>query len=156
MTDISGGTMRPLVLTLLLAAATPALADAILDWNEAGAQAITAERIGPPEGARIMAMAHLAQYNAIRAAAGDEGSAEAAASAAARTVLVAAIPARKEQFEKLYQSTRASGGAAAETATAIGERAARECLEMRGKDGVGAPNLYRPVTAPGKYVVTAL
>ena len=78
--------------TLLLALVSPAFADVVLDWNEAGARAIVAERIGPPEGARIMAMMHLAMYNAIKAAQRDN-SAEAAGAAAARMVLEQMIPA---------------------------------------------------------------
>ena len=44
----------------------------------------------------------------------------------------------------------------ADAGTAIGQKEARRCLDMRGKDGVGAANLYRPVTSPGKYVPTML
>ena len=30
-----------------------------------------------------------------------------------------------------------------------GEQAGKDCLAMRGKDGAGAANVYRPVTSPG-------
>jgi hypothetical protein len=128
--------------TLLFAFNNSAFADVVLDWNEAGARAIAAERIGPPEGARIMAMMHFAMYEAIKEAHGE--SAEAAGAAAARVVLDEMIPQQKQQWAAMSRSS------------AIGERAGRRCLEMRAKDGVGAANLYRPVTAPGKYVPTML
>jgi len=119
-----------------------ALADVVLDWNEAGVKAIAAERIGPPEGARIMAMMHFAMYEAIKEARGE--SPEAAGAAAARVVLDETIPQQKQQWASMAQPS------------AIGERAGRRCLEMRARDGVGAANLYRPVTTPGKYVPTML
>ena len=122
--------------------AGPAFADVVLDWNEVGARSIVAERVGAGESARIMAMMHLAMYEAIKDARGD--SPEAAAAAAAQVVLDATIPNQKPNWTQLRQ------------ASAIGEQAGRRCLEMRDKDGVGAPNLYRPVTAPGKYVMTVL
>ena len=141
---------------LLFALASPAFADVVLDWNDAGARAVVAERIGPPEGARIMAMMHLAMHDAVRAA----GSAppEVAAATAARVVLDEMIPAQKAEFAKLYQSSvqALSGAPGIQAAIAAGEKAGRHCLEMRGQDGVGTPNLYRPVTAPGKYVMTTL
>jgi hypothetical protein len=153
--------IRPAIAALLLALASPAFADAVLDWNEVGASAIVGGRIGPAEGARIMAMMHVAMYNAINAVQGhpkDGASAEAAGAAAARTVLDAVVPQQKESFEKAYQSSlqKLAGRPGIEAGVAIGEGAARQCIEMHAKDGVGAPNLYRPVTTPGKYVVTAL
>jgi hypothetical protein len=121
----------------------PAFSDAVLDWNEVAAKAIVADRIGPPEGARIMAMMHMAMYDAIKDARGE--SPEAASAAAARIVLDEAIPQQKQLWASL-----------ATQPSAAGERAARRCLDLRAKDGVGAPNHYRPVTTPGKYVPTML
>jgi len=87
-----------------------------------------------------------------------EASAEAAGVAAARTVLDTMLPQHKEIFATAYQVSLQSlgSGPAIDRGVAIGEQAGRHCLEMRGKDGVGAPNLYRPVTTPGKYVPTML
>ena len=130
------------IAALILAIATPAFADVVLDFNDAAAKAIVAERIGPPEGARIMAMMHFAMYEAIKEA--RDSSPEAAAAAAARVVLDETIPQQKQQWASMSQSS------------AIGEKAGRRCLEMRAKDGVGAANLYRPVTTPGKYIPTML
>src|SRR5512140_214319 len=107
---------RKWLAALLLALASPAFADVVLDWNEVGASAIIG-RIGPPEGARVMAMMHVAMYNAINAVEGrrasylfearpkGEASAEAAGAASARTVLEAMIPQQKESFEKAYQAS---------------------------------------------------
>jgi len=161
---------RTWLATLLLALAQPALADVVLDWNETGAKAVTAQPMGAAEGARILAMTHVAMYNAISAVQrrpgsyrfdarpDGEASAEAAGAAAARTVLDAMLPQHKEIFATAYQVSLQSlgSGPAIDRGVAIGEQAGRHCLEMRGKDGVGAPNLYRPVTTPGKYVPTML
>src|SRR5205823_7384694 len=76
-----------------------AFADAVLDWNEVGAAAVGASGQRPPDGARAMAMMHVAMFDAINAieqkyqpyAYQSKGStnmsAEAAAAAAAHTVL---------------------------------------------------------------------
>src|ERR1700674_204176 len=79
-------------------------ADAVLDWNEVTLARLVAARQGPPDGARTMAMTHLAMFEAInaiehrnapyafkgRAAAG--ASADAAAAAAASSVLLKLFP----------------------------------------------------------------
>jgi hypothetical protein len=162
--------LRTSFAALLIAFVLPASADAVLDWNERGVAAVTASRFGPPEGARIMAMMHVAMYNAINAVqaryapyrfesrAKGEASAEAAGAAAAHVVLAAMVPQQKESIDQAYQASLQSlaGRPGVDAGVAIGEEAGRHCVEMRGKDGVGAPNLYRPVTTPGKYVMTAL
>ena len=88
---------------LLLVPATSS-ADAVLDWNEIGLTAVLAARQGAPDGARSLAMMHLAMFNAVNAiekryvSYGQElkapagASANAAAAAAAHTVLVKVLP----------------------------------------------------------------
>jgi hypothetical protein len=117
-----------------------------------------------------MAMMHVAMFNAVNAierryaAYGFEGrgaagaSAGAAAASAARTVLAGLFPDQREAVEKAYAASLAklSGQPGVEAGAALGEQAGKDCLSMRGKDGVGAANVYRPVTSPGVYVPTAM
>jgi hypothetical protein len=155
---------------VLVALPATSMADAVLDWNEVGVATVLAARQGPPDGARTMAMMHVAVFNAVnaseqryapygfaaRAPAGT--SASAAAAAAARTVLVKLFPDQREALEKTYAASlkQISGERGIEAGVALGEQAGSDCLSMRASDGVGAANVYRPITSPGVYVSTAL
>jgi hypothetical protein len=143
-------------------------ADAVLDWNEVALARVVAARQGPPDGARTLAMVHLAMFEAInaveprytpyefkgRAPAG--ASAEAAAAAAASSVLVKLFPDQAQAVEAAYATSvaRIPDGPAKTSGIALGQEVGAACLSMREKDGSGAPGLYRPRTAPGVYVVT--
>jgi hypothetical protein len=155
--------------SLLLLPAT-SMADAVLDWNESGVAAVVAAKQLPPDGARSMAIMHLAMFSAVnavdpryvpfgcevRAPAG--ASANAAAISAAHAVLAKLFPEQREALDKAYAASlqRIAGDRGIETGTALGEEAASRCLALRANDGVGATNLYRPATRAGVYVTTAL
>src|SRR5258706_5272206 len=155
------------VLAVFLPAA--ALADAVLDWNETGVAVALAARTPAPDSARVMAMMHTAMFNAVnaierryttygfkeRAPAG--ASASAAAAAAARTVLAGLFPDQREAIEKAYAASlqKLSGEHGIEAGAALGEQAGNDCLAMRAKDGVGAANVYRPITTAGVYIPTS-
>jgi len=164
-------THRIAALALCSAALAPAArADAVLDWNDVGIAAVIASRSSPPEGARAMAMMHVAMFDAVNAVEGGYApyafrtrapastSAEVAAAAAAHRVLSGLYPQQRESLDKAWSASRqkledAPGFAAG---AALGEQAGAECLTMRAKAGVGAVSHYRPVTAPGVYVGTML
>jgi hypothetical protein len=145
-------------------------ADVVLDWNEVALARLAAARQGPPDGARTLAMVHLAMFEAInavesryapyafkgRAPAG--ASADAAAAAAASSVLVKLFPDQAQAVDAAYAVSVAKipDGPAKTSGIALGREAGAACLAMREKDGSGVPGLYRPRTAPGVYVVTAL
>lgn len=155
-----------------LAALLPAIAhaDVVLDWNETGVATVIAMRQPPPESARAMAMMHVAMFNAVNAiergytsygfkgSAPARASAGAAAASAARTVLAGLFPGQREAVEKAYAASLAkiSSERGIDAGVALGEEAGTDCLAMRGKDGVGAPNVYRPITTAGVYIPTAL
>src|SRR4051812_13705506 len=155
---------------LLLIAPAPARADAVLDWNEVGLATVQAARQPPPDGARTLAMMHVAIFDAVNAVekryapfgvkldAPAGASANAAAAAAARTVLLKLFPDQREVVEKAYTASlqRIAQEGGIEAGIAVGEKAGGACLETRADDGVGAANLYRPVTSAGVYVPTAL
>jgi len=145
-------------------------ADAVLDWNEVVLARVVAARQGPPDGARSLAMMHLAMFEAInavehrytpyafkgRAPAG--ASAEAAAAAAASSVLLKLFPDQAQAVDAAYAASVAKipDGSAKTSGIALGQEVGAACLSMREKDGTGAPGAYRPRTAAGVYVVTAL
>src|SRR4051812_27554296 len=110
---------RRLVAMMTLLLPSIALADAVLDWNETGVAASLAARQPPPESARTMGMMHLAMFNAVNAIErhyapyGFEGrapagaSANAAAIAAARTVLAGLFPDQRASLDKAYAASLA-------------------------------------------------
>ncbi|HEX7605322.1 MAG TPA: PA-phosphatase, partial [Usitatibacter sp.] len=138
-------------------------ADAVLDWNEVALARLVAARQGPPDGARTLAMVHLAMFEAInavehryapyafkgRAPAG--ASVEAAAAAAASSVLVKLFPDQAQALDAAYAASVAKipDGPAKISGIALGQEVGAACLSMREKDGSGVPGLYRPRTAPG-------
>jgi hypothetical protein len=155
---------------LNLAAAFGAAADVVADWN-AKAEAIAVEkRMLPPPNARGMAIMHVAMFEAVNAierryspyqlnlTAERDASKEAAAAAAAHAVLVALHPDQEKALTAhllafLQQIPEAEARA---SAIALGMKAATEILAWRASDGANAPEAYRPHTAPGVYVPTAI
>lgn len=162
--------MRTWLAAALLALPATSMADMVLDWNQTGVATVLAARIPPAEGARAMAMMHIAVFDAVNAVdkrykpygadldAPAGASPKAAAAAAAKTVLVKLFPEQREALEKTYSAAleKLSGESGILPGVALGERAGNACLEMRAGDGTGAPNLYRTATRPGVYVPTTL
>ena len=156
-----------LVATLFLPAAA-ARADVVTDWNDVAVARLVAMRQLPPDGARAVAMMHVAMFDAINAVqprytpyafkgkAPPGASAEAAGVAAARTVLLKLYPDQSEAIEKAYAASLASipDGAGKTAGIALGEQVGSECIAMRANDGVSATVAYRPVTSAGVYVPT--
>ena len=154
--------------TFLIPSACPA--DGVLDWNEVALARIVAAKQGPPDGARTMAMMHVAMFEAInavehryqpyafrgRAPAGT--SAEAAAAAAAAAVLAKVFPDQAQAVEAAYATSLAAipDGDAKTSGIALGKDVGAECLTMREKDGTGVTASYRPRTTPGVYVTTMM
>jgi hypothetical protein len=116
-----------------------------------------------------MAMMHVAMFDAINAvehryrpyafarSAAAGTSAEAAAVAAAYTVLAKLFPDQAQAIEAAYATSLAQipDGAAKTAGVALGREAGTQCLDMRANDGAGGPGIYKPRVVPGVYVVTA-
>jgi hypothetical protein len=160
--------LRVSLLTLTLA--TPAHADMITDWN-AKAEAIAVEkRMPPPPNARAMAILHVAMFDAVNAidrryspyalkvTPGKGLSREAAAAAAAHTVLSVLHPDQQANLDATLQASLApiADGEAKTQGIALGRQAAAEILSLRAKDGSAAAESYRPHTQPGVYVPTVV
>jgi hypothetical protein len=147
-----------------------ARADVVADWN-AKAEAIAVEkRMLPPPNARVMAIMHVAMFEAMNAierrytpyrlnlTAERGASKEAAAAVAAHAVLVLLHPDQEKALDaSLLASLRQipDDGAKA-SGIVLGRKAAIEILAWRAADGANAPERYRPHTAPGVYVPTAI
>jgi hypothetical protein len=148
----------------------PARADGVLEWNELALAEVAANGQLPPDGARTMAMVHVAVFDAVNALDARyepyaldvrrpvNGSADAAAASAAYTVLTGLFPARRAVLAEAYATAlaRVHDGASKHAGIELGERAGRACLERRGDDGAGAAGRYAPHTSAGVYVPTSL
>ena len=153
-----------------LLVASVARADAVLDWNEIALAEVAVAGQLPPDGARTLAMVHVAVFDAVNAidrryepvALPDRGpadaSTDAAIASAAYTVLTGLFPARKSALAERYAAALAHvpDGSAKHAGVALGHRAADACLALRTGDGTGAPNRYAPHTSAGVYVPTSL
>jgi hypothetical protein len=159
-----------LAAVLLSALASTAWADVIMDWNTR-ADAIAAEkRLFPPLHGRVLAMMHVAMFEAVNAIerryepyrlrliADQETSGDIAAAVAGHDVLVSLFPDQKTALDALLAETsgRIAEGPARERGVILGHKAAQGILEMRATDGSTVVESYRPFTKAGTYVPTTL
>jgi hypothetical protein len=144
-------------------------ADVISDWNEKAVALVTTRQLPPPQAERIMAMVHVAMFDAVNAIdrryqpgiaqvpAPATASREAAAATAAGTVLAGLYPEDAELKAAMASYLAAMpGGDAKSAGVRLGEAVGSQVLEARTNDGAQAPDSYRPKTKAGVYVPTAL
>lgn len=149
-------------------------ADVVLDWNAMALQAIQNQATPPPQASRVLAMESVALFDAIdgidRAwrmypVAGLNGrpaahaSAQAAAIAAAATVLGAIYPSQQATFDAEYAATLATtpNNAAQAKGIAWGQSVGQAVFASRSSDGATATSTYAPAPAggtPGQYELT--
>jgi hypothetical protein len=134
---------------LVAACSAVASADVILDWNRELLSSVAAESMAPPRVSRLMAMVHVAQYEAVNSVSRthraftsyidcpDEVSKEAAAARAGRDVLAALFPHRAAQYDALLAShlSGIAAGTAKTNGLSLGQTAAARILSMRADDG---------------------
>jgi hypothetical protein len=149
---------------------TAARGDVIMDWN-AKADAIGIDKQLPnAPNARGQAMLHVAMFEAVNAidkryapyrlklVADSTSSREAAAATAAHGILLSLYPDQKPDLDATLATSLS--GIADQDAKAkgieLGKQAAAGILALRVNDGSNVPESYRPVTAPGVYVPTAM
>jgi len=165
--------MKPLRLWFVAAAIFMlpawAAADSITEWNERTFACTVTAKQGPYPASRALAMVHVAMFDAANAiehrysaykvmlSASPGSSAEAAAVAAAHSVLRKLYPDQSADLDAAYAASMAripdegKGGG-----VTVGEKVAAEIISLRENDGAEAPNQYRPITAAGVYVMTVL
>lgn len=133
----------------------------ILSWNQTALQFLTPST---PVSTRILAMTHLAIYDAVVAITGcgepyavsptapADTSVEAAVSAAAHRVLVAQVPAQAAAFDAAYVAALAAipDGPAKTDGMALGEIVAAGMLALRSGDVLG-PAVYSQPAGPGVW-----
>ncbi len=163
-------TLRLAALAVALCCATPvASANVITDWDEKAVPVVPFSS----EGERVMAMVHVAMFDAVNSIeprclpylvqlpAPSGASIDAAAAAAAGTVLVgaptmspSAVAAMKAAMAA-YLAAMPEGEAKA-SGVRLGEAVALKVLEARAHDGATDPDSYRPKTKPGVYIPTPI
>jgi len=158
---------KVLIAAAMLSAAPTAFADVITDWDEKGVAFVT-PRLPPPATERAMAMVNTAMFDAVNSIerryrpyvvqlpTAPTISKEAAATAAAGTVLAGLLPQAEGEVKgamAAYLATISNSDAKSE-GVKLGEAVAARILEARASDGANDPDAYRPRTAPGVYVPT--
>src|SRR5215469_3184407 len=159
-------------LTVAALVSASARGDVLSQWTDVCTGATVAAKQAPFVQTRTLAMVQVAMFEAINAvdgayasyvpstkAATDAASSrEAAAATAAHDVLLAVIPEQKAVFDPALDKALAevSDGKARTNGVALGRRVAAAVVALWASDGANAPYLYRPVTAPGVYVPTAM
>lgn len=173
MSEASEGVRRSIVgLLVSVAVLVPgtAGADVVIEWNEIAVATATAGKHGASEASRTTALVHAAIFDAINAIEGrytaykvkvtapTGSSSEAAGAGAAHAALVRLYPDQKGTLDQALAKSlgRIAEGPARTDGVAVGEKVGAEMVALRSNDGATAPNTYRPVTAPGAYVVTTL
>ena len=160
----------PAVAAAIALAWPAAQADVVTDWNVKANDLIVAGKVGPLPGNRVMAIAHVAAFEAVNAItgrypasaqvvldAGPGASVDAAVAAAMRGTLGKLLVPQLAEVDAAYQSALASvpDGPAKSAGIAVGEKAAAAVLAKRAADGAAAPDSYLPFAVPGTYVPTA-
>jgi hypothetical protein len=152
----------------LLGLPGPVSADVITDWNDTALKYVLGRNMGPPPAERVIAMTHLAMFDAVNSIepkyrpylvqlpVAVPASKEAAAASAAATVLASVSPQTRAEIESqlaTYLSAIPESAAKSE-GIKLGQIVAAKVLEARAEDGSTAADAYRPKTAPGEYVPT--
>jgi hypothetical protein len=156
------------------APASSAYANVITDWDEKAIAAVTPMSglggTNPYLAQRMMGLVHAAMFDAVNSIerryrpylvqlpAVPTTSKEAAAAAAAAAVLatINERTAREMRDAVAVYLVSIADGPAKSDGVALGETVAAKILEARKNDGSDAPDAYRPRTAPGVYVPTAI
>ncbi len=151
----------------LLFGSAMANADVVLDWNRIMVETVSGQN--PFAQARFAAITQLAVFEAVNAITGrytpylgtisapTGSSAEAAAIAAAHSVLKNYVPSAAASLDAARANSLASipDGPAKLNGIAVGEAAAAAMIAARANDGAAPPQFYLPVSAdPGQWQLT--
>jgi hypothetical protein len=160
---------RTAAVVICVSAFAPSVfANAITDWDEKAVSILATQT--PYEGQRVMAMLHVAMFDAVNSIerrwrpyvaqvpAAPTTSKEAAAASAATSILAASGPKAATEAKAALAAYLASipDDHAKSEGMALGEAVAAKVLEARAHDGSDALDDYRPRTTAGVYIPTAL
>jgi hypothetical protein len=161
-----------LLLTAAASLVTKATAstDIVTEWNTKAVQIVAAAKFPAPAAFRVMAIVQSAVYEAVNAItrrypserttldAASETSIEAAVAAANRGTLLPLAQSQQATIESTYRAALLAipDGKPKAEGIALGEKAAAAILALRADDGAATHEAYRPGTAAGVYVPTAV
>ena len=169
--NVSGPLLRGcLAAFVILLAPIVVVADAVTEWNEKTIAASAKAKELPAAASRTVAIVHTAMFDAVNSVEGryspykfkvsapSGSSPEAAGVAAAHTALLKLFPEQKADLDAAFAASLAKipDGNGKTAGISVGEEVAAKILALRASDGADAPTSYRPVTAAGAYVSTAL
>jgi hypothetical protein len=158
-----------IALGLLCTVATgAAYADTITDWNQTASAVMKAANVGGNPASRTLAMVHVAMSDAVNSVQDrytryvttgptvPNASAEAAAAAAARHILIQLYPNQRAIVDEAYTASMKTipEGSGKIDGIALGEQVAAAVQADRANDGTNSPDTYRPFTSPGVWVPT--
>ena len=161
---------RPAARHRARAAVSSSQPDQVIQWNRTllGVLQTPGAQPGTVHPTRSMAIVHLAIYDAVNAIVGGNApylplhaprsaSPDAAAAAAAHTVMLSLFPSQQSVIDAKFQDSlsQIGGGEHVRRGIRIGVEAANRILAARANDGSGAtPPVFVPQSAPGEYQLT--
>jgi hypothetical protein len=153
----------------LISVNTPVRADVIADWNNTAMDVMKAVNVGGNPWTRSMALVNVSMSDAVNSVQNrysrymatelptdPNASAEAAAAAAAREILMRQYPGQKARIDAAFAETMQTipDNPARVAGIALGEKVAAAVFAERQSDATNAPDTYRPLTTPGVWVPT--
>jgi hypothetical protein len=153
----------------LISGNTLVRADVITDWNTTAMDVMKAVNVAGNPWTRSMALVNVSmsdavnsvqnqysRYTATELAIDPNTSAEAAAAAAAREILMRQYPGQKARIDAAFAETMQTipDNPARVAGIALGEKVAATLFAERQSDATNAPDTYRPLTTPGVWVPT--
>jgi hypothetical protein len=153
----------------LMSGTTVVRADVITDWNKTAMDVMKALNLAGNPWTRSMALVNVSMSDAVNSVQNrfsryttelpvdPNASAEAAAAAAAREILLRQYPGQKDKIEAAFQATLETvpDNPARAAGIALGEKVAAAVFAERQSDATNLPDTYRPITQPGVWVPTA-
>jgi hypothetical protein len=155
---------------ILLSAVHAARADTIPDWNLTTAKTLQTAKAGSGLAqSRVYAIVHGAMFDAVNAVerryhsyaadleAPPSASQDAAAAAAAHTVLADLYPLQKDTLDAALAASlaRVQDGSAKADGVVLGKAAAEKMLALRRNDRMSEKASYAPKSGPGAYQLPA-
>ena len=151
---------------LLAAAAAPAWADAVIEWNRVATEVTdTAFLLDPISESRVLAITQVAVHDALNAIEpryepyrsglepAPDASSAAAVAVAAHDALAALVPSGRDRFDEALRTSldAIAEGNPKRKGIELGHRAAERILSARRSDGAETRSAYRPGSARGAY-----